>query len=652
MSEKEYRDRLAEADSELNRRGSEGRLRKRTDLTPLETAVNVDWHGSGSSGEDKTNAVTAAMDTTGQPLMRKRRIGFLLPFFLFCLLFFLVAAGIAYLRFSGNGNTVSNDNIAISVSGPLAVRAGEPLALEVLIENKNSVPLEYVDLIATFPDGTRMTGDGAVALPRLRESLGTIPANGFRKDTVKAVLYGQEDAESKIAFTIEYRVPGSNAIFHKDKETSIVLSDAPLRLAVVVPETSVSGDKVKVTATVTSNAATVLHDVYLAAGYPPGFSYTSASQNPAVGSKLWSLGDIAPGTTRTLAIDGVVEGEQDESKIFRFTVGVGQANGGVNLAYAAQSSRLQVTHPQLGVEIAMDGNTATPATIEGGKQVRVDLSWINNMPEKLLDATLSLSLTGALLDKHSVVVEKGFYDSGSDTITITKADLPSLASIAPGEKGSVSIAFTLLSPEALGAALAKNPTINLALSATARRIADAPQTPSVTSTIAKEVHVPSALTLITQALYTSGPFANSGPLPPKVGVQTTYTIVWTLSNAGNDLRDVSVQAVLPPYVKYVGTVSPAAENIVYTDSGRTVRWSVDRLSAGTGYASSAKTVAFQVELTPSVTQVDQAPIILGETTASGRDLFVGADVRSVRRELSTELTSDPAYTTGKGAVKE
>ncbi len=608
MAEKEYRDRLAEADRELNERGSEGRHRKRTDLAPLSGTVKTDWRGSGNSGEDKSDVVTAAMDEQQHGnSMRKRRIGFLLPLFLFSLVFFLVAISIAYLRFSSNGNTVSSDNIAISVSGPLAARAGEDLALEVLIENKNSVPLEYVDLLATFPDGTRTPGALAEPLPRLRESLGIIPANAFRKETVKAVLFGQQDAENKISFAIEYRVPGSNAIFHKEKETSILLSDAPLRLLVSAPETAVSGDRVKLSATITSNAATVLRDVYLAAEYPPGFSYDSASQNPSVGAKLWSLGDIAPGATRTINIYGTIEGQQEEAKTLRLTVGTGRTNEGsaITVSYAVVASRIQITHPQLGLTMTINGSSISPAVIEGGKSVRVDLSWVNNLPDKVLDANIKVTLAGALLDKRSVVVEKGFYDSGSDTITITKADLPELEALAPGARGTSSFSFNVLSPEDVGSMSGKNSTINLSASATARHVSDAPATPGVTGTIARELRVPSALSLTSQALYTSGPFGNSGPLPPKVGRETSYTIVWSLSNAGNDLRDVAVRAVLPSYMRYLGTVSPVGENITYTDNGRTVLWNVSRLPTGSGYGSTAKTIAFQVALLPSLTQVGQ-----------------------------------------------
>ena len=91
--------------------------------------------------------------------------------------------------FSG-GNTVSNDNIDISIIGNTFTAGGEDLPLVIEITNRNNSSLDLVDLVVEYPKSSSASSSDDTE--RMRESLGTIPAGGIRSENLKVVLFGEQ----------------------------------------------------------------------------------------------------------------------------------------------------------------------------------------------------------------------------------------------------------------------------------------------------------------------------------------------------------------------------------------------------------------------------------------------------------------------------
>lgn len=92
-------------------------------------------------------------------------------FFIFSIIFFVIAIGFASYMFFVGGNTVSNENIDISVLGNAFTAGGEELPLQIEIINRNNSLLELADLLVEYPKGS--SGTLAEDTERFRSSLGT-----------------------------------------------------------------------------------------------------------------------------------------------------------------------------------------------------------------------------------------------------------------------------------------------------------------------------------------------------------------------------------------------------------------------------------------------------------------------------------------------
>jgi len=574
--------------------------------------------------------------------------------FLFSVLFFVIALGISFFFFFGGTTTVSSQNILIDIRGPSTIGGGEVLPLQITVLNRNTVPLELADLLVEFPDGTRSADSVTTPLPRTRVSLGTIAAGGQKNTAVSAILFGAEHSAQEIKVTVEYRLQGSNAIFHKDEVYNLALSSAPLRLTVKALKEVISGQEINFVITAESNATAVLKKILLVAEFPFGFTFKSADPKPTFGNSVWQLGDLPVGGKRTITIRGVMSGEEGDERTMRFQAGVAKEEDEKKLAtaFVTDTETLIVRKPFIAADIALNGGRSSEYVTGSGKTIRADVSWTNNLATPVTDAEIEVVLGGEALDKNSVTVERGFYNSAAKTILWSKGTDSEFASIEPGATESASFTFSSLSLAKSGSL--RNPQITLTVNVRGRRASDQNVPESISETASRIVKVTSDLLLSSRAVYFSGPFTNTGSLPPKAEKETTYTVIWTLTNSSNTVTNTVVKASLPPSIRWLGVIIPASlssgENLQFNPVGGTIIWTIDSLRAGVGYTTAPREVAFQIGFTPSVSQIGSAPIIVNEQTIQGFDQFTDGTITDTRPALTTNLVTDPTFRTEQSQV--
>lgn len=570
-------------------------------------------------------------------------------FFAASVLFFLAAVGVAAFLIFGGVNTISTKNVDILVDGPTAVAGGDALTLTVNVVNKNAVAMKLTDLIVEYPPGTRSATDVNRELPRARVSLGEIPPGGRASHTAPAVLFGEEGKEQEILITVEYRVDGSNAIFFKEQPHTVLLSSSPMRLAIEMPAEAVSGQEFAMRIEASSNATAVIGDALLIVEYPFGFLFASASPSPAFATNVFELGDIPPGGKRIVEIRGSLAGQDGEERVFRFASGSRSSRDRKEIAaeFALATRPLPIRRPFLAVDVDVAGSAGREAVIASGRPVRIDLSYTNNLPAQLFDAEISARIAGDALDPSSVSVERGFFRSVDRTALWSRETDRALAEVNPGEGGRVSLTLAPLAYPAVGAL--RNPAIALEISARARRLGEAGVPEEVETLERVTLKVATDLLFSSRATYAGGPFANSGPIPPRAERPTTYTVIWTISSGSSQVNDLAVEASLPPSVRWLGAFVPTSERIVHDPARRSVRWSVGSVPPG---RAGEREVAFQIEFVPSVSQVGSVPPLLGEQVAEGADQFTGTTARAVRAALTTDLKTEAGFPAGGGTVGE
>ncbi len=569
--------------------------------------------------------------------------------------FFIIAVGIALIYFFKGSNLLSVNNVDISVEGPVSLAGGDPLNMGIIITNNNDAAIEFADLLIEYPEGSYASTESKEALPRIKKSLGKINAHETVRETANAVLFGESNTEKNIQITLEFRFEGSNATLEKKKQYTIGITSSPVDVAIDMLKEANSGQEVEVDVHLKSNSSTPLKGLVFSVDYPFGFRFKDADPNPQYDNKMWILGDLAPSAERVVKIKGILEGQDEEEKIFRVYVGTQSERDpqALGITYNSLSRSIFIKKPFLALDMVIDNDSANEHVSSAGKIVRADVLWQNNLPTKIIDGQIQVKLHGDIINRYSIAVGNGgFYRSLDDTIVWdSKSGNDALAVVEPGEKGSASFSFSfqpLVSKD--GRKAFANPEVTIEVTASGRRVSDTNVPEEINTVAIKKIKVESSLNLASRAVYYAGPLKNTGPLPPKVNQETTYTIIWTITNSSNDVSSAVVRTTLPTYVKWLGVVSPNSEGVTYNEIGGEVVWNAGNIAAGTGINRAAREVAFQVSFLPSISQINQSPLLTSEIPISGNDNFTGTTLSDTKRALSIKLSTDSVFLENQGIV--
>ncbi len=569
-------------------------------------------------------------------------VRYALRFFLAALGFFVLAMGVAAYLFLSGGRSVSTNHVAVSTQGPTTIAGGDTVSLLVSIVNNNPVPLEDATLSLTFPAGSRSATDVTKALTHDTEDLGTIAPGAHVERTIKAVLFGGQGDTITIPIEVQFQTAGSNATFVKESSYALSVVATPLSVSIDTPSETTSGQPLSLVATVRSNATTPLSGVVLQADYPTGFSPTDTSPKPV--GNVFPIGSLAPGETSQVRITGTLAGQDGEQRVFRFTVGTADTTGAaVAVAYMNQQASVAIVRPFLATTLSVNNSTADQAVVSAGTPAHVSVSWQNTLDEPITNARIEVKLSGASLDAADVQAAGGVYRSADQTIVFNRDSDPSFASLAPGAHGNGSFTFT---PKITSTGRSANPSLTMTVSVFGERLGqgDVPQT--VTSSATKVLKIATALTLDAYALHATGPFTNTGPIPPQANKATTYAVMMAVHNTTSDVAGATVTTNLPDAVQFVGPVSPGDASIVYDKGAHTVTWTIGDMVPG-----ASRTGAFQVSFTPSTSQHGVAPSLTGALTLTGFDRFAQANVSASANAVTTDLSREPGAVSDSGTVQ-
>ncbi len=613
----------------------------RTPLPHSQAHAPVAWQGGTV---DPNKPLPTPMRTTG---LEKKHMSFASKFFIASIVFFIcAAAGAAYMFFVG-GNTISPQNIDLQVVAPSLIDGGKQASLQVLISNRNPASLQLVDLVVEYPPGTRDPADQSKALAHERQSIGTIGSGEQVKRSLVATFYGSEGTPQKVTVTLEYTLAGSNAIFQKQAEAEFTIGSSPVSILVDAPSEVISGQQFAVDVTLQSNATTPIDNVVLQGQYPFGFTALQASPASSAGGTLWRLGSLQPGATKKVHITATIDGQDGDQRVLGFLAGSDpdQTNTRIKVPFLTVPQTFVVRRAFVTAAIAINGQTGKSIAVVPGQPVQGSITWTNNLPDAITNAQLTLTLKGPMLDTASISSSNGFYQSADTSITWTKDQDATLAQVPPGGTGKLQFSFATLLP-GTGGTVYSNPTVDLNVTVQGVRQGESGVPQNISSAASAQVTVASAVKLTAQATHFSGAFQNQGPMPPRAEQQTSYTIVWTVSNSSNTIGNATVAAVLPPYVTFV----QAQSGVTYDAGSRTVTWALGELKANVGYSTAARSAAFQVTLLPSSSQVGLSPNLTGAATLSGQDRFAQVAVQTTAAAPTTALQGDLGFQTGMGAV--
>lgn len=569
----------------------------------------------------------------------KRHLRLATIFFGAAAAFFLASLAVASYFLYFGGNSVSVDKITIDIVGPTTIAGGDTVPLSLTITNKNPIAVENAAIEIGFPEGTRSAMNVLSPYPRYIENLGTLASGETITRSVKAVVFGGAGQTIVLPVTFSFGTANSNAIFEKKFSYPLAISSTPLSVSVDSLTETVSGEPISFVLTVRSNATIPLTNVVLSAASPFGFSVASSSL--PLDDSVFYIGTLLPGASKQVTLTGILAGQNNEQRVFHFTVGTAKSSKdrALSIGYMTQDATVSITAPFITTALALNGDTSKNVVMTPGSLQSVALSYSNTLPTTVTNASIVVTVSGSAIEYDSIQTTNGFYNSSDHTVVFSRETDPALASLAPGASGVGTFTF-LTSPAGTIA-----PAVTLALSVSGTRVGQTNVPEQVTVSAVKTAKVATTVILSSHSSRTDGSFGSGGPVPPRANQATTYAIVWDAQNKGSAVAGGTVSATLPSFVSYTG-MTAGAGSFSYDDVSRAVTWNVGDLAQGARSQG-----IFQVSLTPSTSQRGSVVPLTSEALFSGHDRFAGVTISAGVDPVTTETKDDLGYAAEDGIVQ-
>jgi len=553
------------------------------------------------------------------------------------IIFLILLAGIAGLVgfWNWKSNSYSKEILKLEILGPESIDLTEEFNYVVKYKNNGNIRLEEPKLIFEYPEHSLLEEGKSLRQEIGAEELGDAIYPGEEKTiSFKARLIGKEGETLIARAELTYRPKNLKARYESSTTFTTVIKSVPLTFEFDLPSKIESGKDLKFRLNYFSNTDYPLLNLRVTAEYPSGFEFVE-SNPPSLEKVEWELPPLNRAEGGRIEISGKIRGEVREQELFKAKLGIWQEGEFILLKEITKG--VEIIQPALWVFQQINGSPKY--LVDPGDQLHYEIFFKNVGAETLFDLSLMTTLIGDIFDFQTLKAPEGDFTLGDNSIVWDWKRVRALQFIEPGEEGKVEFWIKLKKdweiPSLEGKTEIKN---QVYLSQVKEEFSN---------------KVNSKLEISQKGFFQDEIFGNSGPIPPKVGEATTYTITWLAKNYYNEVKNVKVKAFLPQNVKLTGKIFPeeAIEKFTFDSQSREIVWNVGDLKVGNGVLNPAPNISFQVEFTPDETQRGSTPDLISEAKITGEDSWTGEDIEAISPSINTTLPDDETITEEMGRVQ-
>ncbi len=545
---------------------------------------------------------------------------------------------------------VNVSHINLTIHSPAHFTAGGIITYSVAVQNTSNVDWIVTDVLFTPPTGfvfQESTPVGQVSEQNIAASLGTLAPNETKTFSTSGRLIGEE-GETALA---RAEVSISPINFQKEKivasqTATTIIGALPLDISIEAAKSAAVGERIAIIIHVRNLSDISIEGSALKLSPPAGMQLaiedSGFSPEFSVVDSFWKLPAIKPldeivrygvlyvngaaGDRRELGISII---QQQKDRVFTLR----------DISHV-----IAITSSQLTVAQTFNKDTTSKLIVESGQRIDGTVQYKNTGSTGLTDAIVKVKFEGTGLDPSTIKLISGAYDPTTSTITWTAASFAALKNVLPGTGGEISYSFAILPYDKFP--LQPNGK-NQQLVATASL--DSPDLPTPTGQARQVISdrfllpVQTGILLGVDAFYDDGRLGitSTGPLPPKVGQQTTYTLRTRIGSTLNDIENTKVVLVLPDGVTYTNKFYKTVGDIDFNDRTNTMTWTMPLLEGLTGRATPPQELNMQIAITPGENVRGQEVRLLKSIQATGTDSFTDIAGQATISEYPTTRSASP-----------
>ncbi len=551
--------------------------------------------------------------------------------------------------------TVSEDQVYVEISAPEEFVSGEEIAYRVGYKNESRVDWEDVEIVFTAPRGFTYK-ESAEQIESSGKQIvwkkGDLKSQEGGEIEIKGTLIGEQN-EAAVAKAELFLTPENfpSGRFSKLSFLATTISSSPLELALNFPRDVANGERAVAGIRVENLANNDLEGIYLRIAPVAGVELATRDSEFTPGfSKVdfrWDIGMLESFSGKDFEAVFYVEGSPGEKRVLDIEVGIVQ--DGEKYVQRLLSHVVNVSASEIVVDQYYNGSK-DEVTVQAGQEVSGEVKYKNVGTVGLRGVIVEVKFDGEGFDPSTLDLKGGAYDSEKKVAYWSGATVPELKVLQPQQEGSIKFGFKVRGVEdflKLGEAAKNQIIISTAL-------VDSPDLPMPQGQPHKVVSDRSVLSVGTELLFTIDAFYDDGrlgltsvgPLPPRVGETTVYTVRFRAGTKLNDVGDVRVKAVLPDGVTHTGQLYKTGGEVRFDDRTGHLEWTVPFIEGLKGSLSPPEELHFQIAIKPGENQRGSVVKLLSGASLEAVDQFTDEALQATTEGLDTGMVES-----GKGEVE-
>lgn len=517
----------------------------------------------------------------------------------------------------------SEKNVIITVEGMTSTDSAREVEYVIKCKNKNRVALKKTEFILNHSENFYPNESESLKKINARSSrleIGDIKSFGSKEIKISGKFYASENYTVYLQPVLKYEPSNFSSFFESSAQLGVKITNSPVDLVINAPREGIDESTIEYEINYENRGGQNLSSLNLRLEYPDGFIFQSAVPNPVSGDNTWHIGDLSTGAKGSVKIKGRLDGEQYDVKLIRATIFKNENNNS-EIIYAKSEGVTKMVVPPLAVSHKINGKNS--GNVNLGDNLNFVITYSNRGDIGLKDIIIKLKIDSQLIDYENLDLESGAYNSTNKDITWKAADIANLQKLEPGNGGEIKLKIPLKEKVDISSGNDKNFSIESIVTIDSSDVAfhSLGNSKNISNTIVSKLN--SRVILDSGIYFQDDDIENHGPIPQKVGEETTYAVSWKITNVSNDISDVVVSAFLPTGVSWKDFIVPKDENITFNQRTNEIIWKIDKLESGTGILSGQRSVKFKIGLTPEINQVRESVSLLYKTKLTGKDDFTG-----------------------------
>lgn len=549
----------------------------------------------------------------------------------------IVLTGSIFWVIWGKKPSFTGDNVSLMIlSDTKEIASGNDVEFTISYANDEKVALKDIEINLLYPDG--FVFEKASLAPekdsKNRWVKSKIAPGEADKIVISGRLLGNPNETKNFTAELSYKPANFNSRFSREATHQISITKSELQIETDMPKIIQEGESLKYSIKIKNTGHNEIKNLQVRGDFPSSFEMKENAPKE-VKDNVWEFSNFKADQEEEIKINGKLYGDAGETKTFKIQAGQVDEKGEF---YLQNEKEVKIKIIKLDLSLQAQINKESSIVANLGDEVELKINYKNKSSENLPNIVVEAIIDESLFDKNGIQVSGGKYEKGK--IIWDKSTKPELSQLNKDASGELSARLKILQDITMSSVSDKNfsAKFKVKLRSNLRDLGGSEFTKE-SNEVEVKVNTKVGYNIEIRYYDQNGKKAvGSGPIPPRVGQETTYRVYLNLTNTTNDADNAKVEVYLPSGVSFAGGKTAQSGILDYFD-GKII-WNLDKLQAGVGKIKPQLQANFDISITPEKSIIGRAPKLIEKSSFSGRDAFTNNKINIDRGILTTELERD------------